>query len=151
MSGGGAKKGERRGGRRKGSLNKVDIERALIAERQVEASVAAGKKLAKEVLEEFMHLFAGMAAHHQPLTRTMMPDPNREPNPGMFEKYAKLAIDCADKLAPYQSPTFGQLKVFSAGDPAIPAPKLIEGNVVSINDYEANQRVYKRMIQQVRG
>ena len=35
MNRGGSKPGERRGGRKKGSLNKATIERALMAEREV--------------------------------------------------------------------------------------------------------------------
>src|SRR5262249_43413537 len=72
----GAKPGERRGGRLKGSRNKATIERALIAERVANEAKMAGKKLAKEVLDQFMVLFAGMAAYYQP-----KPVPGMQQNP----------------------------------------------------------------------
>jgi hypothetical protein len=90
-------------GRKKGSRNKRDIG---LAERMVEAVVEAGaastastvpltpqgKKLARDVLEDFMLRFADMAS--------------KEANPGKFERYARFAVHCAQSLAPYQSPTF---------------------------------------------
>jgi len=57
----GARKGERRGGRTKGTPNRVTIERAIVAERQLTAAKAAGRLLAKEVLAEFLTLFRDRA------------------------------------------------------------------------------------------
>jgi hypothetical protein len=65
----------------------------------------ADKKLAKEVLDQFMVLFAGMAAFYQPRPASSMQQ-NPNANESKFDKYAKLAVECAKDLAPYQSPTF---------------------------------------------
>jgi hypothetical protein len=54
-------RGRKTGGRRRGTPNKATIERALIAARTVAGAKLVGKKLAKEVLEDFMLIFAGMA------------------------------------------------------------------------------------------
>lgn len=97
----------RRRGRPEGAKSKSTIERELKAARDAEAAVNSGRKLGKEVLDEFMHLFAGMAAAYQPLPPGTEAVPQgREPNEGKFEKYARLAVQCARDLAPYQSPTF---------------------------------------------
>lgn len=109
----GAKPGERRGGRAKGTKNKAILERdriaAEIAARTVADARVAGKKLAKDVLEDFMLLFAGMAAHHQPAPPTGAP--NAYANEEKFNEYAQLAVSCAHKLAPYQSPTFQAIMI----------------------------------------
>ena len=59
----GARPGERRGGRKKGTPYKATRERALLGQRILEEQQGRpGRKLAREVLDEFMHLFMGMAA-----------------------------------------------------------------------------------------
>jgi hypothetical protein len=52
MPGGGSKKGERRGGRKKGTPNKATIERALAAEGYLTKARQEGRPLAKEMLEQ---------------------------------------------------------------------------------------------------
>jgi hypothetical protein len=86
-------------GRPKGSRNRRSIG---LAERMLEAGAVStastvpltpqGKKLARDVLEDFMLRFADMAS--------------KEADPGKFERYARFAVHCAQSLAPYQSPTF---------------------------------------------
>lgn len=103
-------------GRPPGGKNKATIARDLIAAEIAAKTVAdarvQNRKLAKEVLEEFMHLFAGLAARHQPLPRGITnTDPKRDPDEGLFDRYAVLAVDCARKLAPYQSPTFQAIMI----------------------------------------
>jgi hypothetical protein len=119
-----AKKGERFGGRTKGTPNKATAERNLIAAREAEARVAAaqasGRKLGKDVLDEFMHLFAGMAATYQPMPPGVAVPQGRKPDEAQFEKYARLAVHCAQKLAPYQSPTFQAIMIA----PPPPDPRL---------------------------
>jgi hypothetical protein len=61
MNRGGSKPGERRGGRKKGSLNKATIERALMAEREVANAHETRLKLAKDHLEELVGFYAQMA------------------------------------------------------------------------------------------
>lgn len=108
-------KGMRYGGRKRGTKNKKTVERELIEEREKGARIAAaemkaadyaGRKLAKEVLDDFMQLFAGMAATYQPMPPDALIPPGRQPDEERFEKYGKLAVQCARDLAPYQSPTF---------------------------------------------
>jgi hypothetical protein len=91
MSGRGAKPGERRGGRSKGTVNRTTTERALIAAKQVAEARIAGRPLAKEVLEKFMLLFQAKALRTQNSAKS-------------FTHWAKLTLDCAKALAPYQSP-----------------------------------------------
>jgi hypothetical protein len=127
MPKGGSKPGERRGGRQRGTPNKTTMERLLRAERETAVAQAEGRKLAKEVLDDFMVLFAGMAAHHQPMPRGQAAPPGRQPDEAKFEKYARLAIATAADLAPYQSPTFKAIAVMA---PQIPA--LGGGDVLSL-------------------
>lgn len=114
--------GKKTGGRKPGSRNKALVERdrvaAEIAARTVADAKVRGHKLAKERLDDFMTLFAGMAARYQPLPGWKEGDPipeGREPNETKFKEYALLTIECARILAPYQSPTFKA--VFHADHP----------------------------------
>ena len=93
------------GGRPPGP-SKATIERTLIAERITGEASMAGKKLAKEVLDDFMNLFAGMAAVYQPLAPGHIARPGTAPDEAKFEKYARLTVETARALAPFQSPTF---------------------------------------------
>jgi hypothetical protein len=134
---------KRRGGRPKGALNKRTLEkiaREKVVEqlkeeaRRAELSAEAfddarrnRKKLAKDILEDFTMLFAGMAAAYQPYPgshiekrngqeTTVNDNPNM--NEGQFVKYASLAVDAANKLAPFQSPTYRAIQI------AAPAPAI---------------------------
>src|SRR6266566_3568735 len=83
-----------RGGRREGAgaprgprkATIARIEAANISEQVVAAKLAdeklrnADKKLAKDVLEDFMLVFAGMAATYQPLRAGMAVPPGRQPD-----------------------------------------------------------------------
>jgi hypothetical protein len=69
----GAKPGERRGGRQRGTKNKATIERELQAAHQVAAAHGAGREMATAVLERLMmdldkyrELAEGAAAVHRP-------------------------------------------------------------------------------------
>jgi hypothetical protein len=119
MSRGGAKPGERRGGRQKGTPNRATVQKQLIAAQIAERTVAdartAGRKLAKEVLENFMFGFADLAEHYKPTPEVERPNPHADED--KFAQYAELAIDCAKALAPYQSPTFRAVVVAPAVEP----------------------------------
>jgi hypothetical protein len=80
-------------GRRRGSLNKTTVAKAVGIE-QVER--AAGRKLAVERLAEAMEYWFGLAATHQPT--------GNRPNPKEFRTCLKEGTTCARDLAPYQSP-----------------------------------------------
>lgn len=122
-------KGKKTGGRVKGVPNKASIEKAIVAERIMNEAAMSGRKLAKEVLEEFMVMFGGLAGAFQP-THTDPKVPKdapltpaelevwaksyREP---VFEKYAKLALKAATELADFQSPRLANVQT------AAPAPE----------------------------
>jgi hypothetical protein len=113
-----AKGGARPGAGRPRGPSKATIEKALIAERNVSEVKASGKKLAKEVLEDFMLFFAKMAADFQ--TSPAGASPNPQADEGKFWKYAQAAVDCAHKLAPFQSPTFRAVTVAPSPEPNQP-------------------------------
>jgi hypothetical protein len=146
MAGRGAAPGERRGGRRKGEPNKATIERALIAEKNLIDAKVNGKKLAKEVLEEFMFTFAGMAAYYQPLPDNQPAPIGRKPNEAKFEKWARLACDQAKELAKYQSPTFRAVQVTASQPlPTGPGGKQIDGEVIKLDQISIS-RVYRQIV-----
>jgi CBS domain-containing protein len=92
-------------GRRRGSKGKATIEKAIIAERDLAEAKASGRKLGKEVLDHYMHVFAEIADTERAAALAEKPEYASE-HEARFERFARYAIDCAHKLAPYQSPTF---------------------------------------------
>jgi hypothetical protein len=144
-------KGRKIGGRVAGTPNKRTqelIDKARLDVENAQAGHRGGpRKLGKEVLDEFMHLFAGMAAHHQPVPEGAIVPAGRKPDEAKFLIYAKLAVDTARSLADFQSPKFKALMVSVAPD--VQPPKQIDGNVVQLNDPVALARVYANMIKQV--
>jgi hypothetical protein len=84
MPRGGSKPGERRGGRQRGTPNKRTLgQMAALAEAGAPASLAktsasSAKKLARDVIEEFMLFCTGMAAHYQPRPPGAAPNPNAD-------------------------------------------------------------------------
>lgn len=156
-------KGYKTGGRAKGGRNKRTLEEAERARIEVENAgrghpngrVEGTKRLAKDVLDEFMHLFAGMAAHYQPVSEDppegVSVEKHKKRLAGVDEPkfliYAKLAVQTAEALADFQSPKFKAHHVVIA--PEAPAPRQIEGNVVQLNDPIALARIYNNMIKQV--
>ncbi len=116
---GGARKGA---GRKPGIPNKVNIERAILAEQITNESRKRGAKLGREVMEEFMHLFAGMAAAYQPLPPGMTATDGRKPDEVKFLTYAKLAVDVAKDVAEYQSPKLSRIMVHQAPTAPIEQP-----------------------------
>jgi hypothetical protein len=134
--------GARPGAGRPQGPSRATIERALIAERTVQSAKATGNKLAKERLEELMEIFIGATAYFQP-TVAIGTQPNPNQDWGEFEKWGRLAMECAAKLAPYQSPTFRAVMV-SAPPPAQPEGNL--NNVFPIGDPVAAARTYRRIV-----
>jgi hypothetical protein len=140
-----AKGGVRPGAGRPCGPSKATIEKSLVAARAVADAKAAGRKLAKEVLEDFMIVTAGMAAHFQPTPAGSPRNPYADE--AKFWKCAEAAIDCAHKLAPYQSPTLRAVTVMAPSLNERPLPRQYEGT----DDPVALSRIYQRMIKQVRG
>lgn len=103
-------KGSKTGGRTAGTPNKATVERALVAQQQVAEAKAAGRKLGKEIVEDFAHVFASMAAFYQPqpgvrdAAGKMQMNGNPNANEGKFVEYAKMAVTAGAELANYQSP-----------------------------------------------
>lgn len=137
MPRGGQKKGERRGGRKPGVPNRITIERALKAEKEMLAAHDDHRKLAKDVLEEFMYAFRDMAVHHQPFpapTDEEIEKGERSPSPVEFERWGRLTVDCAKALAPFQSP---QLRAIMVTPPAPPETKTVEDErVIELQVFE---------------
>lgn len=152
-------KGQRNGGRQKGTPNKRTTERleqeriALQAQREVDRARQANTKLGKDVLEEFMKLFAGMAAASQPIPVGVASPPGHRADEKKFLIYAKLTVDTATALAAFQSPKFKAIQVFAPPPTPLPAPTPAGpdgSNVITIDDPVALARVYQRMVKQVR-
>jgi hypothetical protein len=136
MPGGGSKKGERRGGRGRGTKNKATLERERQAQLEVEkaallakaeaagsevlAAQAEGKKLMKQIAFDFAQLFAGIAAFHQPYPgwhqdasgKWVNDNPNYDE--ARFRDYGKLAVDTALGAASYESPKLSAVMVGAA-------------------------------------
>ena len=103
-----AQKGQRFGGRTKGIPNKKTIEAAEKMRRDLVDAKVSGRKLAKETLDDLVVVFMGMTAAYQPAPAGQVkPGANEE----KFEKWARLAMEAAKALAPYQSPTFRAIVV----------------------------------------
>jgi len=96
-----------------------------IAERITAQASMVGRTLAKEVLDELIALFAAAARSYCPTELGGTGD--RKVSEAKFERYARLAIECATKLAPYQSPTFRAIVVSAAADQK-PSGPVIEYN-----------------------
>jgi hypothetical protein len=131
-----------RAGRKAGGRNRATIERAALAERIVaEAEGKPGRKLGREMLEEFATMFGGLAAAFQPvgtgpnqtLTAADFEAWAKSFKEPLFEKYAKLAAKCADSLADFQSPRMSRVQV--AAPPPSPKGPVIKRFTLSIFDH----------------
>ena len=94
----------------------------MLAEQITTEARKRGQKLAREVLDDLMHTFLGMAAKHQPVSPGMPLQPGQEPNETKFVQYAVLARDTAKELAPFQSPKFKSIEVYQAPTAPIEQP-----------------------------
>lgn len=106
-----AQKGHRFGGRTKGIPNKATIEKAEKMRRDIVDARVSGRKLAKDTLDDLVMVFMEMADAYKPA-------PTGQDKLGAseekFEKWARLAMEAARALAPYQSPTFRAIVVAPA-------------------------------------
>jgi hypothetical protein len=94
----------------------------LLAEQIVTEARKRGQKLAREVLDDLMHTFLGMAAKHQPVPSGAALSPGQEPNEAKFKEYALMARDTAKELAPFQSPKYRSIEVYQAPRAPIEQP-----------------------------
>jgi hypothetical protein len=90
------------GGRKSGVRNKTTQRRIDAAERAIVLAKAGGKRLAREVLEDFLELFSAIALTYQPALPGAEHNPNYDEK--KFEKFARLAVESATALASYQTP-----------------------------------------------
>lgn len=106
----GAKPGERRGGRLKGSKNKIAVQHDLLAEqrRARRLGEVPAVRFGKDVLHDFMKFAAAQAVKHQPKTAD---GPWDEAEEAKFKEWAKLACAWAKDLTPYQSPTYASIEM----------------------------------------
>lgn len=145
-------------GRTPGAKNKATIEREELPLKEMRAAEAEAalranaalpgrpKKLAKEVLDEFMHLFAGMAAFYQP-TPPGVAVANRNASETKFVQYARLAVACAESLADFQSARFKAIMVTAApADNARPGDDAKVVNMLDQADQSTASGAYLRMI-----
>jgi hypothetical protein len=131
-----------RAGRKSGGRNRATIEKTALAERIVaEAKGKPGRKLGREMLEEFATMFGGLAAAFQPvgtgpngtLTTEDLKSWAESYKEPLFEKYAKLAAKCADAFADFQSPRLG--RVLMAAPPQDPPGPIKKKFTINIFDH----------------
>lgn len=158
--GGGSKPGERRGGRKKGTKNKLTVERekaarlaeererlvaaAKAAEDKIAEAKASSKKLMKDIGFEAAYAFMALAVIHQPSqTWTRGADgklvnANPDYDQETFTHYLKLAADTAAQFASYESPKLSAVMVGAAVVNEIEVigglPDELDGGLVAATD-----------------
>jgi hypothetical protein len=75
-----------------------------------------------------------------------MPGEPANPNADVeqYEKWARLAVDCAQKLTPFQSPSFRAIMV--AASPPSRDEDGESGNIIPLDDPIAASRIYRRIM-----
>jgi hypothetical protein len=166
MAGGGSRPGERRGGRKKGALNKATRERMEMARRELDAAATgkARRPLAKERLEELFDISLGAMRLHQEVTPEMAARAHAAGNTDVvvragdwdrFGEWWDRAFYVGEKLMRTQTPYLRALMVGvqgvgeAAGAPAESA-KVVEATVdtdVEIDDAATrSQQTYLRLV-----
>ena len=105
-------------GRPPGSLNKRTTNQLLDAKRAVAEAHAQGRKLAKEVADDFMHIFANMALEVRPVTEREIKrgaKSNPKANAAQFKALSAILLNWVSVLLPYQSAKLQQIK-FDVGE-----------------------------------
>jgi hypothetical protein len=108
---GGPKKGQRFGGRQKGTPNKATTERQLLAaeveRRRAATSVGRPREMAIEKLSRYGDMAEGAAALHRPTSPQELAA-GRPPNPlgnwGEFREWMKLAANIARMQVDFETP-----------------------------------------------
>lgn len=148
-----AQKGERFGGRVKGTPNKRTTERlereriAKQAQQEVDKANLSKIKLGKDVLEDYMSAFHNIAVFYQNKLALSYAS-GKEPDPkdlAAFEKWGMLTAQTAKNLAEFQSPKFKAIAITAPpanqnpGPPIPQDPKLVQ-------DATQLQRIYQQTI-----
>jgi hypothetical protein len=118
----GAKPGERRGGRAKGTPNKTLLQRAQELQAKVGLKIEYlpplephDGPLAKDILDRVMQYAARWAAVYRP---ALPGEPeNEHEDEATYLKWAKVVIEAARLLIPYQSPRFRPIAVTDCRGP----------------------------------
>jgi len=101
-------------GRPPGSPNKRTTYAVLDAKAAVAEARAQGRKLAKEVADDFMHIFANMALEVRPVTDREiargMPR-NAKADEGKFKQLSAILLAWVSTLLPYQSAKLQTIKL----------------------------------------
>jgi hypothetical protein len=138
------------GGRKAGTPNARTILKIEEAAQQITAIRKSGHKKATEVLNDLMQTSVTLAKRYH---KRILAKGNREASEHDWERFWK-AMECAGTfgkaLAPFQDPTFKAIQVMHA--PALPEVPTVtqQGNVLTIDDPVAMQRLYQRMIKGVK-
>jgi hypothetical protein len=147
-----AQRGQRFGGRQKGSANKRTVARLLTAQQEIADARKKGHKQAITVLDDLMHTAAGYAALYQTkLQRWDAEQPGIEPPPELVERFwlgMNSAGTFAKALAPYQTPKIGAIQPTPPPPDPLPGDyaKLIEGKELKIKDPIELSRIYHKLV-----
>lgn len=157
----GSAPGERRGGRAKGVLNRKTIERQeverLAAEQardEMRKAQSQQKKLGKDILEDYMFAFHGLAARYQNNIATALQS-GRDPNGddvAAFKEWGTLTVETARHLARFQSPSFKAIAVVAPppGTVITPSGDLPPGtSVEQVRDPQLIARMYTEIVRRV--
>jgi hypothetical protein len=121
----GAKLGERRGGRKKGTPNRITFMKTQMAMKaMVESAAANGTSRAVDVLGRIVNEALSMAMTYGPSSAEYDDD--------LYRNYLKLTVYTASRLAPYQSPQLVAMRVGSDRD----SPLVIREGVTSKEVFE---------------
>lgn len=152
-----AQKGERFGGRVKGTPNKATTERlerariAKQAQQEVDKANLAKQKLGKDILEDYVGAFHNMAVVYQNRIATAYAA-GQEPKASdiaAFKEWGGMVVSTAKNLADFQSPKFKAIAI-QAPPPSHPAPPPMigkDGNVIDMpKDAVTLSRLYAQTI-----
>jgi hypothetical protein len=101
-------------GRQPGTRNKRTSNQLLDAKRAVAEARATGRKLAKEVADDFMHIFANMAMEVRPVTEREIRrgvEANPKADEAKFKALSAILLAWVTALMPYQSAKLQTIKL----------------------------------------
>ena len=161
---GGSKPGERRGGRRKGSLNFATRERLAREKMAEELAVQIGapesataialhkamegRKLAKDDVADVVPIIKGIVEHYQRKSTAIHKKTGLlfvKGDPSDLKEWLQLLVNTLFKLAEFQSAKPRVLMV-SAYDEQQSMKTIDADNVIPLNDAVGASRVYRRIM-----
>ncbi len=149
-----AQKGERFGGRVKGTPNKATTERlerervAKQAQDEVNKANVAKVRLGKDILEDYVGAFHNIAAFYQNRIAASYAA-RRDPDPkdlAAFEKWGTLTAVHAKGLADFQSPKFKAIAILAPPPGAAPPPTTDKSGQLVPLDAVSAARAYQQLI-----